>query len=71
MVDSVSVLPTQQLAVDAGCVTLDTNLFVVAIEGLILTSVCLDVTPVLPSLPFLWCDTGDVVSQFICLAFFS
>ena len=35
MVDSVSVLPTQQLAVDAGCVTLDTNLFVVVIEGLI------------------------------------
>ena len=35
MVDSVSVLPTQQLAVDAGCVTLDINLFVVVIEGLI------------------------------------
>lgn len=34
MVDSASVLPTQQLAVDAGCVTLNTNLFVVATEGL-------------------------------------
>ena len=35
MVDSVSLLPTKQLAVDAGYVTLDTNLFVVVIEGLI------------------------------------
>lgn len=35
MADIVSVLPTQQLAVDASCATLDTNLSVAVTGGLI------------------------------------
>ena len=62
-----SILPTHQLAVDANCVILDTNLSVVVTESLILTTAFSDAQPVLPRPLFLWYRRADVVSHFVCL----